>query len=82
MDFVWGSHLCADVLRWRVDLNADLGDHGDMHGSRFNLGLLFKPFLVLHERDIVITSHALLSATVGVPGCIWDLLHLKKSVRC
>ena len=82
MDFVRGSHLCAYVLRWGVDLNADLGDHGDMHGSRFNLSLLFKPFLVLHESDIVITSHTLVSATVFVPGCIWNLLHLKKSVWC
>ena len=76
----WG-HLRANVLRRRVYLDTNLGDHWSDQLLWFNLCLFFLPLLVFNEIDVIVSSHTLFTIFIIIPGCIGNLLHLKQGIR-
>lgn len=75
------SHLCSDVLRRCVNLDSDLGDVGRVRHGRFNLSLLLHTLLILHECNVIVARHSsLVPASLHIPGCIWNLLHLEQRI--
>lgn len=74
------SHLCADVLRWRINLDADFVNAGVDQLRRLDLRLLIPPLLLFHEGNVVLPRDAFLASLVVFPRRVRDLLHLQKCI--